>query len=216
MFLYKMWSLILFFPYYFMDNKKLRKEVKRLRDQYDNLIRNSKANEKKQALLDSIGLEILSARHFWQLCEILLSQTAVRFQWHKVVLVLINNGNNEDKLIDENNEIINRLYKNRIKLLDPAKDSFHLIGLKDTAQIGADVLVCYDWILSDVDGSDMLVSAAYLPLKRNGKIIGILLLASRDTQCLKNGSGTDLLCKFADMVTVAIDNCSYHNLNRHG
>lgn len=196
-----------------MDNKKLRKEVKRLRDQHDSFMRISRVNERKQALLDSLCLDILSARYFWQFREILLSQTAVRFQWHNVVLVLIKNGDNLDQLIDEHNADLNRLYKNRIKFLDSDKDSSRLIGLKTDAQIGSDVLVCYDWILSDVDGSDLLVNAAYLPLIRNGKIIGILLLASRDPQCLKNGSGTDLLRRLADIVAVAVENFLHQKQN---
>lgn len=208
MVLTKIVSIILFIPRICQENKKLRMEIKQAKDQLADFIKISKENEKKQAVLDSVGLEILSTNSFDKLCDILLWQTDIRFQWHKSILILAKNIHYVENLV--NDYELDRLYKNRIKIIDTDKVDPQLNALMAHVHVGSDVINRFDWILSDVDGGDLLVSGAFLPLTCGGERIGMLLLASRHPQCFKNGSGTDLLCKFADMVAVAIKNCLNH------
>lgn len=186
------------------------KENRQLRRQLDNLLRQARTNEKKQELFDSFGFEIIAATTPTQVRELLLVQMAARFQLHAVVLAIVDFDGDIDRLFYGHDEEARHYYKKQLVILDPDKNQEQILGLPDTAQLGPKVLKAFDWVLCNLEERELFESAAYLPLIRGNKIIGCMLLVSKDYHRYQSSHGTDFLRKLSAMTAVSIENCLNH------
>jgi two-component system, cell cycle response regulator len=186
------------------------KENRQLRRQLDNLLRQARTNEKKQELFDSFGFEIIAATTPTQVRELLLVQMAARFQLHAVVLAIVDFDGDIERLFYGHDEEAKQYYKNNLIILDPEKNRQQILGLTDIAQLGPKVLKEFDWLVCDLDERELFESAAYLPLVRGNRIIGGMLLVSKDYHRYQSSHGTDFLRKLSAMAAVSIENCLNH------
>lgn len=186
------------------------KENRQLRRQLDNLLRQARTNEKKQELFDSFGFEIIAATTPTQLRELLLVQMAARFQLHAVVLAIVDLDGDIERLFYGHDEEARHFYKDKLIILDPDKHKQHILDLPDTAQLGPKVLKSFDWIVCELAERELFESAAYLPLIRANKLIGGMLLVSKDYHRYQSSHGTDFLRKLSAMTAVSIENCLNH------
>ena len=182
-------------------------ENRQLKRQLDNLLRQARTNEKKQELFDSFGFEIIAATTPAQLRELLLVQMAARFQLHAVVLVVLDEDQDIERLFYGHDDDAKQFYSKNLLILESDKHATQLQTMVTTAQLGPKVLKTYEWIASELEERDLFESAAYLPLMRGGKLIGAMLLISKDYHRYQSSHGTDFLRKLSAMAAVAIENC---------
>ena len=183
------------------------KENRLLRRKLDSLLRQARTNEKKQGLFDSFGFEIIGTTSPAQLRDLLLFQMQARFQLQDVVLCIVDFDKDTDRLFYGHDEEARTIFQKKLIILDSHKDTSLVADLLPYPVLGAKVLSDYSWLLSNLDNYELLESAAYLPLIRADKIIGALVLASRDPTRYQSGHGTDFLQKLSAMTAVAIENC---------
>jgi len=184
----------------FNENRKLKRQL-------DGLLRRARTNEQKQELFDSFGFEIISSNTPAQLRDYVLFQMQARFQLQDVVMTLIDYDRDTERLFYGHDVDAKKLYETKLLILDIEKDKQKISSLKDYPVLGQNVCQQYNWMLEGLGDVDVCQSSAVLPLMRNNKIIGTLLLLSRDVNRYQSGIGTTFLQKLSAMTAVAIENC---------
>ncbi len=184
----------------FNENRKLKRQL-------DNLLRRARTNEQKQELFDSFGFEVISANTPAQLRDYVLFQMQVRFQLQDVVMCLIDFERDASKLFYGHDIDAKALYESKLLILDIDEDSDKISSLSEFPVLGTQVIEQYSWMLKGINNKLCCQSAAILPLIRNNKLIGTLLLLSRDINRYQKGIGTAFLEKLSAMTAVAIENC---------
>jgi len=87
-----------------MMDESVYEKNRELQRKLDHLLKQARANEKKQELYETFGFEIIGANTPKQLRDLLLSQTIVRFQLLDVVLCLIDYHKDTERLFFERDE----------------------------------------------------------------------------------------------------------------
>ena len=184
----------------------IHQENRLLRRKLDNLLRQARTNEKKQGLFDSFGFEIIGSNSPAQLCDYLLVQMPVRFHLQEVILCIVDDANDTDRLFFGHDDDARHIFQNKLYILNPEKRSDELKSLPFFPVLGEQILSDYSWLLKDQPCDDCK-SAALLPLLRSEKIIGALLLISGDVNRYQPSHGTEFLQRLSAMTAVAIENC---------
>jgi diguanylate cyclase (GGDEF)-like protein len=178
-----------------------------LQRKLDNLLKQARANEKKQELYEAFGFKIIGASTPKQLRDLLLSQIMARFQLHDVVLCLIDHHKDTERLFFDHDEEARLNFENKLLILDAIKDAKIIQSLVNYPLLGSEVFKKYHWMISNLKSKDQIKSAAFLPLLRSDRIIGSLLLISHDINRYQQDVGTLFLQKLSAMIAVAIENC---------
>ncbi len=189
-----------------MDESVYRKNLE-LQRKLDQLLKQARANEKKQELYEAVGFEIIGASTPKQLRELLLSQIITRFQLLDVVLCLVDHHKDTERMFFEHDEEARLHLDNKLLILDTQKDAELIQSLSITPILGADALKNYQWMIVNLRIRDQIKSAAFLPLVRSNRIIGALMLLSQDSHRYQANIGTLFLQKLSAMTAVAIENC---------
>ena len=188
-------------------NFTVHEQNRLLQNKLNNLIKKVRDNERKQALYETFGFEIIAANTPKELRDLLLSEFVTRFQLKDVVLCLIDQHQDTGRLFSEHGDEGRSSYVHRLLIVDPVKDARIIDSLIKEPLLGAEVLKKYQWMVSDLKTKVQIRSAAYLPLLRSDRIIGALLLLSHDINRFPQGVGTFFLQKLSVMAAVAIENC---------
>jgi two-component system, cell cycle response regulator len=183
------------------------KENRLLKRKLDSLLRQARTNEKKQELFDLFGIEVIGSNSPAQLRDLLLFQMQARFQLQDVVLCLVDNDSDTERLFYGHDEEARQVFANKLIILDAQKDRDKIESLTSFPQLGPKVLSIFIDLLVGVDSVDEAQSAAFLPLIRSDKVIGALILVSCDVNRYQSGHGTAFLKKLSAMTAVAIENC---------
>lgn len=178
-----------------------------LQDKLEDLIKHAKDNEKKHEQCETFGFEIIDADSPTELRYLLLSKLRARFQLQEVVLCLIDQHNDIDRVFLNHEEKSRVNYEDRLLVLNPVKDSEHIVTLNKTPVTGMKAIEKYHWMIARLKNRNHFKSAIYLPLMRSKRIIGALLLLSYDVNRYPQGVGTFFLQKVSTMAAVAIENC---------
>jgi len=184
----------------FNENRKLKRQL-------DNLLRRARTNEQKQELFDSFGFEVIAANTPAQLRDYILFQMRTRFQLHDVVMCVIDYDRDADKLFYGHDVDAKDLYSSKLIILDVDKDKEKITSLSNFPILGPKLLKQYEWMFEGLEGNDLASSAALLPLIRSDRLIGTLMLLSRDENRYQPGIATTFLQKLSAMTAVAIENC---------
>lgn len=188
-------------------NSSIQEKNRLLQNKLNNLIKKVRDNERKQALYETFGFEIIGANTPKELKDLLLSEFITRFQLKDVVLCLIDQHQDTERLFFEHDEEGRLNYEHRLLILDPVKDAGIIDSLIEEPILGTEVFKKYHWMVSNLRTKVQIRSAAYLPLLRSERIIGALLLLSHDSNRFPQGVGTLFLQKLSAMAAVAIENC---------
>lgn len=178
-----------------------------LQRKLDNLLRQARTNEKKQALFDSFGFEMIGSSTPAQLRDMILFQMQARFQLVDVVLCIVDYDKDADGLFYGHDEDAREVFGKKLLILDPEADKAKIDSLHYFPLLGEKVLLDYHWMLENIESPHSCESAAFLPLIRSEKIIGTLLLVSQDINRYQSSHGTEFLRKLSAMTAVAIENC---------
>ncbi len=188
-------------------DESIYEKNRQLQRKLDHLIKQARANEKKQELYETFGFEIIGASTPKQLRDLLLSQTIARFQLLDVVLCLVDHHRDTERLFFEHDEAARLNFENKLLILDTLKDVEIIQSLVSHPMLGAEVLKKYPWMTVNLKNKAQIRSAAFLPLLRSDQIIGALLLLSNDINRYQQGVGTLFLQKLSAMTAVAVENC---------
>lgn len=188
-------------------NSSVHEKNRLLQNKLNNLIKQVRDNERKQALYETFGFEIIGANSPKALRDLLLSEFVTRFQLKDVVLCLIDQHQDTERFFFEQDDEGRLNYEHRLLILDPVKDAGIIDSLIKVPLLGAEVFKKYHWMVSNLKTKAQIRSAAYLPLLRSERIIGALLLLSHDGNRFPQGVGTLFLQKLSVMAAVAIENC---------
>jgi len=135
-----------------------------------------------------------------------LFQMQARFQLVDVVLCIVDYDNDADRLFYGHDEDARVVFGEKLFILNPEVDKDKVASLCHQPRLDQKVLSDFSWMI----GSDAIrcsESAAFLPLIRNEKIIGALLLISQDINRYQSTHGTEFLRKLSAMTAIAIENC---------
>ncbi len=99
-----------------------------LQRKLDQLLKQARVNEKKQALYEAFGFEIIGANTPKQLRNLLLSQIIARFQLQDAVLCLIDHHKDTKRLFFDCDEEARLNSENKFVILDTSKDSGKLFN----------------------------------------------------------------------------------------
>ncbi|MDR4516311.1 MAG: GGDEF domain-containing protein [Nitrosomonas sp.] len=188
-------------------NSTVHEQNRLLQNKLNNLIKKVRDNERKQALYETFGFEIIGANTPKELRDLLLSEFIARFQLMDVVLCLVDQHQDAERLFSEHGDEERSNYAHRLLIVDPVKDAGVVDSLIKEPLLGTEVLKKYQWMVSSLQTKAQTRSAAYLPLLRSERIIGALLLLSHDSNRFPQGVGTFFLQKLSMMAAVAIENC---------
>ena len=183
------------------------KENRLLRRKLDSLLRQARTNEKKQELFDSFGFEIIGSSTPAQLRDMILFQMQARFQLVDVVLCIVDYDNDADRLFYGHDDEAREIFGKKLFILNSEINKDEIDSLSYSPLLGQKVLIDYSWMLKGVESVECCESAAFLPLIRNERIIGGLLLISQDINRYQSSHGTEFLRKLSAMTAVAIENC---------
>ncbi len=187
-------------------NDVIYNENRLLRRRLNNLLEQARTNEKKQQLFDQFGMELIGATSPEQLKDLLLYQMPARFQLQEVVVCLIDNSCDMVRLFETHGQPVSQ-YANNFIVLDVVKDQQKISSLKSFSSLGSQVLEEYQWMFDGLNSKKLFKSAALLPLLRNDKLIGSLLLISGDSNRYQKSHATTFLQKLSAMTAVAVENC---------
>jgi len=181
-------------------------ENRLLRRRLNNLLDQARTNEKKQQLFDQFGIEIIGASSPEQLNDLLLYQMPARFQLQEVVVSLIDYERDMEHLFNGHGQESRHLYADHLLILDAKNDQDKISSLKSYSQLGTCVIDDYAWMHKAIKNKPLFKSAALLPLMRNEKLIGTLLLISGDENRYQKSHGTTFLQKLSALTAIAIEN----------
>lgn len=184
----------------FSENQKLKRQL-------DNLLRRARTNEQKQELFDSFGFEVIAANTPAELRDYILYQMRARFQLHDVIMCVIDYDRDADKLFYGHDVDAKGMFTSKLLILDVDKDKDKITGLSNYPLLGPKLLQQYSWMIQEPEDITQSRSAALLPLVRSDRLIGTLLLLSRDENRYQPGIATTFLQKLSAMTAVAIENC---------
>lgn len=173
----------------------------------DHLIRQARANEKKQELYEAFSFEIIGASTPKQLRDLLLFQSVARFQLLDIVLCLVDHHKDAERLFFEHDEEARLSLVNKLLILDAINDIELIQSLVSDPLLGTEALKRYHWMINELKCADQIKSAAFLPLLRGNQMIGAMVLLSQDPHRYQKGIGTLFLQKLSVMTAVAIENC---------
>ncbi|MDP1933557.1 MAG: DUF484 family protein, partial [Nitrosomonas sp.] len=188
-------------------DESIYEKNRQLQRKLDHLIKQARANEKKQELYETFGFEIIGASTPKQLRDLLLSQSITRFQLLDVVLCLVDHHRDTERLFFDHDEEARLNFENKLLILDTLKDAEIIQSLASHPMLGTEVLKKYPWMTVNLKNKAQIRSAAFLPLLRSDRIIGALLLLSHDINRYQQGVGTLFLQKLSAMTAVAVENC---------
>ena len=189
-----------------MDESVYEKN-RELQRKLDQLIKQARANEKKQELYETFGFEIIGSNTPEQLRNLLLSEIVTRFQLLDAVLCLVDYQKDVERLFSDHSIETHMDCKNKLLILDTTQDAGIIQSLPHDPILGAEVLTKYHWMTGNLASRHQIKSAALLPLLRGNRIIGALVLLSHDPHRYQAGIGTLFLQKLSAMTAVAIENC---------
>ena len=118
-------------------------ENRLLRRKLDNLLRQARTNEKKQGLFDSFGFEIIGSNSPAQLCDYLLVQLQMRFHLQEVILCIVDEANDTDRLFFGHDDDARHIFQNKLLILSPEKRSEELKSLPFVPVLGEEILSDY-------------------------------------------------------------------------
>jgi len=190
-----------------MIDETILNENRKLKLQLNGLLKRALTNEQKQALFDSFSIDLISANTPAQLRDSVLFQMQVQFKLHNVVLTLIDLDKDAENLFYGQDELAKSLYDPKLHILHLKRDKEKISSLNKKPLLGLDVISQYQWMVASLTNVDLCKSAALIPLMRNDKLIGSLLLLSGDENRYQKGIGTTFLQKLSAMTAVAIENC---------
>ena len=182
-------------------------ENRLLRRRLNGLLEQARTNEKKQQLFDQFGIEVIGASSPEQLKDLLLYQMPARFQLQEVVVCLIDYEHDMEHLFNGHGENLRPQYRNHLIILDVVDDQQKIASLKLFSRLGSHILEEYSWMHEELTTKSLFKSAAVLPLLRNDKLIGSLLLISGDSNRYQKSHATTFLQKLSAMTAVAVENC---------
>ena len=182
-------------------------ENRLLRRRLNGLLEQARTNEKKQQLFDQFGIEIIGASSPEQLKDLLLYQMPARFQLQEVVVCLIDYEHDMECLFNGHVQEICPQNENHLMILDVVDDQQKIESLKSFSRLGPHIIEEYLWMHEMLTNKNLFKSAALLPLVRNEKLIGSLLLISGDSNRYQKSHATTFLQKLSAMTAVAVENC---------
>lgn len=189
-----------------MDDSIYEKN-RELQRKLDQLLKQARANEKKQELYETFGFEVIGANTPKQLRDLLLSQIIPRFQLLDVVLCLVDHHKDTERLFFDHDEEARLKLENKLLILDTLKDAEIIQSIMSIPMLGSTVLKKYHWMITNLKTKEQIKSAAFLPLLRSDRIIGALMILSQDPHRYQEGAGTLFLQKLSAMTAVAVENC---------
>lgn len=190
-----------------MMDESVYEKNRELQRKLDHFLKQARANEKKQELYETFNFEIIGASTPKQLRDLLLAQIVTRFQLLDVVLCLVDQHKDTERLFFEHDEEARLNLENKLLILDMLKDTTLIQSLTNIPVLGVEALKKYHWMISNLKTRNQIKSAAFLPLLRSNRIIGALMLTSQDPHRYQADIGTLFLQKLSAMAAVAIENC---------
>lgn len=183
-----------------MDEKRL-KENKCLREKLDQLLNEARRNEKTQTSYDNFSLSVMAAQGPKELFLLLLNEQK-NFRIDEIRLFLIDRFHEVERLLTDS-------YQHSfegVSFIDADTNKLQIANIPNLPVLGTRILTKYNWLLNFGD-CEHYQSAALLPLKSGGKIIGVQLLLSKDIDRYSKDDGTTFLHKLAAMTAISIENC---------
>ncbi|UJP04540.1 MAG: sensor domain-containing diguanylate cyclase [Nitrosomonas sp.] len=190
-----------------MMNESVYEKNRELQRKLDHLLKQARANEKKQQLYETLGFEIIGASTPTQLRELLLTQIIIRLQLLDVVLCLVDYDKDTQRMFFEHDEETRLGLENKLLILDTQKHADLIRSLPVTPLLGVEALKRYPWITANLETKNQIKSTALLPLVRSRRITGALMLLSHNPHRYQADIGTLFLQKLSAMAAVAIENC---------
>jgi diguanylate cyclase (GGDEF)-like protein len=183
-----------------MDEKRLE-ENKHLRKKLDQLLNEARRNEKTQASYDNFSLSVMAAQGPKELFTLLLNEQK-NFRIDEIRLCLIDRFHEVERLLTDS-------YQHSfdgLSFIDADTNKLQIANIPNLPVLGTRILTKYNWLLNFND-CEHYQSAALLPLKSGGEIIGVQLLLSKDIDRYSKDDGTTFLHKLAAMTAISIENC---------
>ena len=131
-------------------DESIYEKNRELQRKLDHLLKQARANEKKQKLYETFGFEIIGASTPKQLRDLLLSQTVERFQLLDVVLCLVDYHKDTERLFFERDEEAQLSYENKLLILDTLKDAEIIHSLAGHSVLGVEALKNYRWMIANL------------------------------------------------------------------
>ena len=176
-------------------------ENKRLREKLDRLLHEARRNEKTQASYDNFSLSVMAAQGPQELFSLLLNEQK-NFRIDEIRLCLIDRFHEVERLLTDS-------YQHTfhgLSFIDADTSKLHIANIPERPVLGSRIPAKYNWLMN-LDDCELYQSAALLPLKSGGKIIGVQLLLSKDANRYNKNDGTTFLHKLAAMTAISIENC---------
>jgi len=183
-----------------MDENRLE-ENKHLRKKLDQLLNEARRNEKTQASYDNFSLSVMAAQGPKELFTLLLNEQK-NFRIDEIRLCLIDRFHEVERLLTDS-------YQHSfdgLSFIDADTNKLQIANIPSLPVLGTRILSKYNWLLNFND-CEHYQSAALLPLKSGGEIIGVQLLLSKDIGRYSKDDGTTFLHKLAAMTAISIENC---------
>ncbi|NOR42814.1 MAG: DUF484 family protein [Gammaproteobacteria bacterium] len=183
-----------------MDEKRLE-ENKRLREKLDQLLNEARRNEKTQTSYDDFSLSVMAAQGPSELFSLLLSEQK-RFRIDEIRLGLIDRFHEVERLLTDS-------YQHSfegVSFIDADANKLQIANIPHRPELGRRIPEKFNWLMNFED-CEHYQSAALLPLKSGGKIIGVQLLLSKDADRYSKNDGTSFLHKLSAMTAISIENC---------
>ena len=183
--------------------EKKSDENQQLRERLDRLLQETQRNEQVQSLFDQFTLAVVAAHGPRKLFHLLL-EAQKRFHVDEIRLCLVDRYHEVERLLTESYQ---HNYSG-LSFIDTETGKMLISDLPDTPIIGKNVLSKYAWLINHQDeNKHKYQTAALLPLKRGGEIIGIQLLISTDANRFNDLNTTALLTRLSAMIAISIENC---------
>jgi len=190
-----------------MSEDTVSNENRRLKSQLNGLLKRALTNEQKQTLFDSFSIDLIAANTPAQLRDAVLFQMQSQFKLNNVVLTIIDYEDDAENLFYGQDKLAKSLYSSKLHILNLKSDIAKISSLPDDPALGSWLIEQYKWMTAGLTDVNLCKSAALLPLMRNDKLIGTLLLLSGDIARYKQGIGITFLQKLSALTAVAIENC---------
>jgi len=181
------------------DNRP--EENKHLREKLDRLLKEARRNEKTQISYDNFSLSVMAAQGPQELFSLLLNEQK-SFRIDEIRLCLIDRFHEVERLLTDSYQHT----FNGLNFIDADSNKLQIANIPSRTVLGSRILSKYNWLLN-IENDDLYQSAALLPLKSGGNIIGVQLLLSKDANRYSKNDGTTFLHKLSAMTAISIENC---------
>lgn len=182
-------------------HKSRLEENKHLREKLDKLLKEARRNEKTQTSYDNFSLSVMAAQDPQELFLLLLNEQK-NFRIDEIQLCLLDHFHEVERLLTNN-------YQHSfsgLSFIDAENNESYISKIPDRPVLGTRIPEKYNWLFN-IDDNNRYESAALLPLKSGGKIIGAQLLLSNDANRYSKNDGTTFLHKLSAMTAISIENC---------